>query len=259
MQSKLKFALIVLVILIGGVLITKRSAREANPPPQEDTTAVPMPSASAPETALTLKSTPPLAPVAPSKIADTSLNSKPPQTKAVPTSEKTKITVKGPSLQQIGDFFSTQRSEDEVMKFLEDQRIAAFGAVLENSKPILIPDSNINGCFKGEARLANGIQWQVSARHFLSEPGKSNAGTYTISVQGPGKSSIAREQSSTQDLKSNSDLPGQIILETSPTEAIQLFYVPLNDEYVGNFYQKLTALDYKFIGAVWLYRSEGCQ
>ncbi len=259
MQTKTKLTLLILVLLLG-VWISKKFSTESNPPkPVEekaetaslsivaaDQTASPQSTTTTP----TPINTPPLA----ASSASPSLTNT-----IIPVSDKMKIEGHTPSAQQIESFFSTERTEDEILKFLEKQRISAFGAILENSAPIAIPDPKWNGCFKGEARLENGNQWQVSVRHFLSEPGKSNSGTYTITMQGPGKGSTSRGDGTTKALRNNPNLPGQIILEPSPTEAIQIFYIQPSDALVGNLYQKLSTPEYKFIGNVWLSRSKGCQ
>src|ERR1035437_3909998 len=96
-------------------------------------------------------------------------------------------------------------------------------------------------------------------KHEFYSPGESNEGEYSIIIRTPKNKGVKAGGTYTRGLRRSPTLPGEIVLEVSPWEGMQLFYWTLNDTFVGNYYKKESGSNYHYTGTVKLNRSEGCE
>ena len=165
-----------------------------------------------------------------------------------------------PDPQKVESFLLAQHTDEELIQFLKEQKVDSFTSIAENSRPAAIPDIHLNGCYQGEVTLTNGEKWKLSVFHQFDEPGKSDHGSYSILLRElnvKGLNGRAGE-GHTRAIRSAQDLPGQVILEVSPQDDLQLFYWAVNDSWIGNYYRKKQSL-YDYLGTAKLLKSDHCE
>ncbi len=156
-------------------------------------------------------------------------------------------------------FLSKPHSHSELVDFLKEHEQKEFHTLLENSKSIEVPDSQIQGCFRGSVLLDGVEQSAVTLIHYFSELGRSNVGRYWIGFKDPITEKLHKNSGVdySRRLRYSDALKNQLLVEFWPEAAMQLFYWKYEDRYIGNFYKKTKAA-YEVQGSIHLLRQKRC-
>ena len=149
--------------------------------------------------------------------------------------------------------------EAQTTAFLKANEIEDFTQIIFDSKPMPKPPKTLVGCYEGDIEFNDGKTWQMKMSHAFEDSGAASSGTYFITMFAQGqKDSRTRGNGVMKDVRGIPSSPDSLLIQASPTDNFQLFYLPQSESFIGNIYQKQK--DEKFVpkGKVTLHRGSNC-